>query len=227
MKTLAHSQSLIEKAKSIYVEASIDRRDAMLQLGRVAEQYVIACMEERRLTSRAVPPDRLARELEVTPKWANGIIKAVFVVDLIGKGVDLGKLTINSLVYMGRFIERGPDREWRVKPEYEKPSRLFIQRAVKENWSVRTVRLELHRVTGYWARPEPETPAPPKNSPRPHLTPDHPSKVDNDQRRHNASEARAVHSTDDAIDLCLKIVNGTPKPVETARKLIASLKTIK
>ncbi len=158
---IATSAQLLEKARQAYVQADLQYRDVLLDIGRTLHDFVLAYLNEGAEVSERQRVERkytrrraievAAEELKTTEKRINELIVTAMVADLLSQGLCLGNLSHCAIFRFRAFIKRKVasrqnhygrngtsiiDAEsWIVKPEWEERAKSLFRQAVIEEFS--------------------------------------------------------------------------------------------
>lgn len=229
------SGDLLEQAKALYLSGVAAYRDALLDVGRLLHQFVLARLEEgdglseesrfkARLTRRAVV-ETAATALGVNRQRVNNLIVTAMAADLLGGGI-VGDMGIQAIYRFRVYVRRrhglrgvdagrrnGPpvsDMErWEIKPGFEKKAKAEFERAVTQGYTQLDAKMAADKSGA--AKP---TMSRRKN---PFRSDERATAVET--VRKSAKQA----SPGDVADLCMEIIGATADPRATALALQARL----
>ncbi len=163
MKT---SSSILEEAKKLYHSGRESYRDALLGVGRLFHEYILARLVEgeghsnrqrRRSTAarRRLAVTDLLAGMNIRRGRYQILLGAAMVVDVLAEGDmrRLGNLGQVAISRFARFLHRGQEannaaEDWTVKPGAEVKARELLARAAADTWSQYRCDAECKRLFG-------------------------------------------------------------------------------
>lgn len=232
---------ILERARGIYFAGVIDYRDAMLKAGRILHEYVLARLEQsqgldqaeciRRGLTREQIVKGAASRLETEVHTVNRMIGQAMTLELLGQGVELKGVLIDTVNRFRPFIRRLTGRKdenkwqkpesirrdletWKIKDGFEDSAKVLFLRAVNEGWLQEQVRNEVNVLY----RGRSNIPRRGLSQPRKEAACREPK--DTHERRVSAAK-RA--SPGDVAEMCLELIEVAEDPKAVALKLQAML----
>lgn len=148
---MTDSKTILEQAAGIYLAAGKQYRDAMLQVGRLLHEYVLARLREGDLLNEAERREAgatrsravldAARRLGVRAGRVNELIRTAMAEQLLGEGRGAGDLSYASVRHFGVLVARRRHKEVRRsragkaarRPDQPEPSdrEVWVAREIK------------------------------------------------------------------------------------------------